>query len=233
MVNFTDNADNSVTLGDKVEVIDQRVSVCRDHANGICQRQQCKYYHIPVAIPPANVMAVAAVPYSTTTTTITSTGPTNSSSVESTGTSEIAVKLLQQPAVGKQTTSTNHNNNTNNNYNNHSNVITTGCLTSTTTPTTTTTTTSTTTNTTHNHMMVSTLPTFSMAYQEMSASAITDTITGIDGTSHHTSNTNQLHSSNTINPSPSNHQSTPVAFPSSSVSDAAQLHMWHVLSHNL
>lgn len=43
--------------GDKVEVFDQRVSVCRDHAKGACRRQQCKYYHIPVVIPPANVMA--------------------------------------------------------------------------------------------------------------------------------------------------------------------------------
>lgn len=43
--------------GDKVEILDQRVSVCRDHANGACRRQQCKYYHIPVAIPPANMMA--------------------------------------------------------------------------------------------------------------------------------------------------------------------------------
>lgn len=44
--------------GEKVEVIDQRVSVCRDHAKGACKRQQCKYYHIPVAIPPANIMAI-------------------------------------------------------------------------------------------------------------------------------------------------------------------------------
>lgn len=46
-----------IISGDKVEVFDQRVSVCRDHAKGACRRQQCKYYHIPVVIPPANVMA--------------------------------------------------------------------------------------------------------------------------------------------------------------------------------
>jgi hypothetical protein len=43
--------------GDKVEICDQRVAVCRDHAKGACRRQQCKYYHIPIAIPPANIMA--------------------------------------------------------------------------------------------------------------------------------------------------------------------------------
>ncbi|KAL9913455.1 splicing regulator muscleblind isoform 15-T30 [Glossina fuscipes fuscipes] len=42
---------------DKVEVCDQRVAVCRDHANGQCRRKQCKYYHIPIVLPPANVMA--------------------------------------------------------------------------------------------------------------------------------------------------------------------------------
>lgn len=54
--------------GDKVEILDQRVSVCRDHANGACRRQQCKYYHIPVAIPPANMMATV---HTTNTTTMT------------------------------------------------------------------------------------------------------------------------------------------------------------------
>lgn len=38
-------------------MIDHRVAVCRDHAKDACKRQQCKYYHIPVAVPPANVMA--------------------------------------------------------------------------------------------------------------------------------------------------------------------------------
>ncbi|XP_023164987.2 muscleblind-like protein 2 isoform X21 [Drosophila hydei] len=42
---------------DKVEVIDQRVAVCRDHANSQCRRKQCKYYHIPIVLPPANIMA--------------------------------------------------------------------------------------------------------------------------------------------------------------------------------
>lgn len=42
---------------DKVEVIDHRVAVCRDHAKDACKRQQCKYYHIPIAVPPAPVMA--------------------------------------------------------------------------------------------------------------------------------------------------------------------------------
>lgn len=36
---------------------DNRVAVCRDHANGICGRQKCKYYHIPIIVPPAPVMA--------------------------------------------------------------------------------------------------------------------------------------------------------------------------------
>lgn len=44
-------------LADKVEVCDNRVAVCRDHANGICGRQKCKYYHIPIIVPPAPVMA--------------------------------------------------------------------------------------------------------------------------------------------------------------------------------
>lgn len=34
-----------------------RVAVCRDHANGVCGRQKCKYYHIPIIVPPAPVMA--------------------------------------------------------------------------------------------------------------------------------------------------------------------------------
>lgn len=45
---------------DKVEVCDQRVAVCRDHAKGMCKRKQCKYYHIPIVLPPANVMAATA-----------------------------------------------------------------------------------------------------------------------------------------------------------------------------
>lgn len=38
-------------------MIDHRVAVCRDHAKDACKRQQCKYYHIPIAVPPAHVMA--------------------------------------------------------------------------------------------------------------------------------------------------------------------------------
>lgn len=45
------------STADKVEVCDNRVAVCRDHANGICRRQKCKYYHIPIIVPPAPVMA--------------------------------------------------------------------------------------------------------------------------------------------------------------------------------
>lgn len=47
----------SLLSADKVEVCDNRVAVCRDHANGICGRQKCKYYHIPIIVPPAPVMA--------------------------------------------------------------------------------------------------------------------------------------------------------------------------------
>jgi len=51
----------------KVEIIDHRVAVCRDHAKGNCKRQQCKYYHIPVAVPPAHVMANVHTNVTTTT----------------------------------------------------------------------------------------------------------------------------------------------------------------------
>nr|CAI5860394.1 unnamed protein product [Callosobruchus analis] len=43
-----------------VEVVEGRVSVCRDFAKGQCRRSACKYYHIPVALPPAPVMAAIA-----------------------------------------------------------------------------------------------------------------------------------------------------------------------------
>lgn len=33
------------------------MAVCRDHALGNCFRQQCKYYHIPIELPPAPIMA--------------------------------------------------------------------------------------------------------------------------------------------------------------------------------
>lgn len=41
----------------KLEINEQRVAVCRDHANGFCRRQQCKYYHIPIQLPSAAEMA--------------------------------------------------------------------------------------------------------------------------------------------------------------------------------
>ncbi|CAG5107338.1 Protein of unknown function [Cotesia congregata] len=43
-----------------VEVVDNRVTVCRDAVKGACMRPQCKYYHIPVALPPAPLMAISA-----------------------------------------------------------------------------------------------------------------------------------------------------------------------------
>lgn len=65
-----------------MEVCDQRVAVCRDHANGQCRRKQCKYYHIPVMLPPADVMAT--ILNNNTTTTATSTN--NSTAIESVAT---------------------------------------------------------------------------------------------------------------------------------------------------
>lgn len=49
-----------VVAGDGVEVVEQRVAVCRDAAKGQCCRSACKYYHIPIALPPAPVMAALA-----------------------------------------------------------------------------------------------------------------------------------------------------------------------------
>jgi hypothetical protein len=40
-----------------VEVVDMKVTVCRDAVKGKCARPLCKYYHIPIALPPANEMA--------------------------------------------------------------------------------------------------------------------------------------------------------------------------------
>lgn len=34
-----------------------KVMVCRDAVTGKCGRPLCKYYHIPIALPPANEMA--------------------------------------------------------------------------------------------------------------------------------------------------------------------------------
>ncbi|RZC34302.1 hypothetical protein BDFB_006770 [Asbolus verrucosus] len=55
------NSDSRRTSGrDGVEVVDHRVAVCRDAAKGQCSRSTCKYYHIPIALPPAPVMAALA-----------------------------------------------------------------------------------------------------------------------------------------------------------------------------
>jgi len=41
-----------------VEVVDMKVTVCRDAVKGKCVRPLCKYYHIPIPLPPANEMAL-------------------------------------------------------------------------------------------------------------------------------------------------------------------------------
>ncbi|KAG0715617.1 hypothetical protein GWK47_001265 [Chionoecetes opilio] len=40
-------------FADHVEVTDMKVSVCRDAVKGKCGRGLCKYYHLPVLLPPA------------------------------------------------------------------------------------------------------------------------------------------------------------------------------------
>ena len=50
--------DHFCKIAGNVEVIDNRVTVCRDAVKGTCLRPQCKYYHIPVVLPPAPLMAV-------------------------------------------------------------------------------------------------------------------------------------------------------------------------------
>jgi hypothetical protein len=40
-----------------VEVVDMKVTVCRDAVKGKCVRPLCKYYHIPILLPPADEMA--------------------------------------------------------------------------------------------------------------------------------------------------------------------------------
>lgn len=37
-------------ISDDVEVLDLRVSVCRDSVKGRCVRKQCKYYHLPPSV---------------------------------------------------------------------------------------------------------------------------------------------------------------------------------------
>lgn len=36
-----------------LQVVGSRVVVCRDAAAGACRRAACRYYHIPVQLPPA------------------------------------------------------------------------------------------------------------------------------------------------------------------------------------
>ncbi|KPI93919.1 hypothetical protein RR46_13084 [Papilio xuthus] len=36
-----------------LQVVGCRVVVCRDAAAGTCRRAACRYYHIPVQLPPA------------------------------------------------------------------------------------------------------------------------------------------------------------------------------------
>lgn len=64
----------SSVLDDKVEIVDQRVAVCRDHVKGACHRKQCKFYHIPIDLPPAYAMTnskpVASTLYELPSTTI-------------------------------------------------------------------------------------------------------------------------------------------------------------------
>lgn len=207
-----------VIAGDKVEVIDQRVSVCRDHANGICRRQQCKYYHIPVVIPPANVMASSATaPLPPRTTSDTTSGVDYSVSVVEPLNNMLPLVVKTSPPT------TNHNNTTNNNYNNHSNVITTGCLTSTTPITTTTTTASSTTTATNNPNQM--------------AAVISNSNNDDDHLIRQSCSTTTNHplllnnSSSQITPNPT--ASVTSSSFSSAALDIAQLNMWHVLSQNM
>lgn len=61
-----------------MEIVDHQVAVCRDAAKGRCLRPSCKYYHIPIPLPPAPVMAAARLSSQIhTTTTNTATSPTD------------------------------------------------------------------------------------------------------------------------------------------------------------
>ncbi|XP_047476111.1 muscleblind-like protein 3 [Penaeus chinensis] len=46
-------SNESPVPADHVEVTDMKVSVCRDAVKGKCGRGLCKYYHLPVVLPPA------------------------------------------------------------------------------------------------------------------------------------------------------------------------------------
>ncbi|XP_033156309.1 circadian locomoter output cycles protein kaput isoform X13 [Drosophila mauritiana] len=114
---------------DKVEVIDQRVAVCRDHANSQCRRKQCKYYHIPIVLPPANIMAAMitspsdqqpAVPVATTTANPAAAAAAAAATAAGyNGTSNLIIiepqQQQQQPQQQQQQFSY-HSNSSNNNY---------------------------------------------------------------------------------------------------------------------
>ncbi|XP_043861797.1 myb-like protein Q isoform X25 [Drosophila santomea] len=119
---------------DKVEVIDQRVAVCRDHANSQCRRKQCKYYHIPIVLPPANIMAAmitspsdqqAAVPVATTTANPAAAAAAATAAAAFNGTSNLIIIEPQQqqqqqqqqpPQQQQQQQFSYHSNSSNNNY---------------------------------------------------------------------------------------------------------------------
>lgn len=54
---FSDGAFSALGFVGNVEVVDNHVTVCRDDVSGRCTRALCKYYHIPVELPPAPQMA--------------------------------------------------------------------------------------------------------------------------------------------------------------------------------
>lgn len=53
-------------ITDHVEVTDMKVSVCRDAVKGRCGRGLCKYYHLPVSLPPAPLHPPSARTHHTT-----------------------------------------------------------------------------------------------------------------------------------------------------------------------
>lgn len=46
----------SLSFSGHVEIVGMKVTVCRDAVKGKCIRPLCKYYHIPIPLPPANEM---------------------------------------------------------------------------------------------------------------------------------------------------------------------------------
>lgn len=77
------------------------MAVCRDHANGQCRRKQCKYYHIPVILPPADIMATIINNNNSTLTT--TTPPSTSSTISTTATIE---SVAISPQTHKQSSPT-------------------------------------------------------------------------------------------------------------------------------